>query len=189
LQQGRLDLLAGGIQSSPSRAIRFEPSRGYLPVNLALVVPDAKVRLLQGGRASRLGRPVILAVRDPDIIGDGLEQVLARYLSDGNGAVDVDLVPIADKEEFFTPAGQRRYDGLLTSAESGAAWAVMHPHIPDHPLREGSRLGAGAADRRRRCLPAPLHQWLAHPRDLPWRYGPTVPLLDLAAGRIWGHKG
>ena len=127
LQQGRLDLLAGGIQSSPSRAIRFEPSRGYLPVNLALVVPDAKVRLLQGGRASQLGRPVILAVRDPEIISNGLEQVLARYLSDGNGAVNVDLVPIADKEEFFTPAGQRRYDGLLTSAESGAAWAVMHP--------------------------------------------------------------
>ncbi|MEY3758049.1 MAG: hypothetical protein RLZZ263_1203 [Cyanobacteriota bacterium] len=127
LRQGRLDLVAGGIQSSPQRAIRFDPSRGYLGVNLALVVPDAKVKLLQGGEASRMGRPVILAVRDADIISSGLADELGRYLSSDSQPVQVELVPTSGKEDFFSAAGQQRFDGLLTSAESGASWAVMYP--------------------------------------------------------------
>jgi ABC-type amino acid transport substrate-binding protein len=127
LKQGRLDLVAGGIQSSPQRAIRFELSRGYLPVHLALVVPDEKVKLLQNGQAVQLQRPVVLAVRDPDIISSGLEQELGRYLGGPSRPVQVSLVPNSSKEDFFSPEGQRRFDGLLTSAESGAAWAVMYP--------------------------------------------------------------
>lgn len=127
LREERLDLVAGGIQSSPQRAIRFEPSRAYLPVNLALVVPDAKVKLLQGAKATELGRPVVLAVRDPDIISIGLAEDLGRFLGSDNHPVQVDLVASHNKEEFFSPQGQQRFDGLLTSAESGAAWAVMYP--------------------------------------------------------------
>ena len=127
LREGRLDLVAGGIQSSPTRSIRFEPSRGYLPVNLALVVPDAKVKLLQGGNAARLGRPVVLAVRDKDVISSGLEQELGRYLGDDERPIEVELVTTYSKEEFFSSKGQQRFDGLLTSAESGAAWAVLYP--------------------------------------------------------------
>lgn len=127
LNEGRLDLVAGGIQASPQRAIRFEPSRGYLPVHLALVVPDDKVKLLQNGRASSLNRPVVFAVRDHDIISSGLEDALGRRLGSDAAPVKVLLVPTFTKEEFFSVQGQRRFDGLLTSAESGAAWAVMNP--------------------------------------------------------------
>lgn len=127
LREGRVDLVAGGIQSSPQRAIRFEPSRGYLQLNLALVVPDAKVKLLQGGQASTLERPVVLAVRDPEIVSSGLAEELGRYLGSESKPVAVELVATSNKEEFFSPAGQLRFDGLLTSAESGAAWAVMYP--------------------------------------------------------------
>jgi Na+/H+-dicarboxylate symporter/ABC-type amino acid transport substrate-binding protein len=127
LKQGRLDLVAGGIQSSPQRAIRFELSRGYLPVHLALVVPDEKVKLLQNSQAKRLARPLVLAVRDPDIISSGLEEELGRYFGRAEAPVQVTLVPTTTKEAFFSAAGQRRFDGLLTSAESGAAWAVMYP--------------------------------------------------------------
>jgi proton glutamate symport protein len=127
LKQGRLDLVAGGIQSSPQRAIRFELSRGYLPVHLALVVPDEKVKLLQNGSAKHLERPVVLAVRDPDIISAGLEEELGRYFGSAQVPAQVTLVPTSTKEAFFSAAGQRRFDGLLTSAESGAAWAVMYP--------------------------------------------------------------
>ena len=128
LRQGRLDLLAGGIQASPTRSILYEPSRGYLPLNLALVVPDSKVKLLQNGEAASLKRPIVLAVRDRDAISSGLADALGRYLGEGRGAVRVDLVPIQQKEAFFSASGQRQFDGLLTPAESGAAWAVMHPN-------------------------------------------------------------
>ena len=127
LNEGRLDLLAGGIQTSPGRATRFELSRSFLTVHLALVVPDAKVRLLQGGRAGALGRPVVLAVPDREILSPGLEEQLGRYLADGQGNVQVVLQPIASERAFFSPQGQRNFDGLLTTAESGAAWAVLHP--------------------------------------------------------------
>jgi ABC-type amino acid transport substrate-binding protein len=127
LREGRVDLVAGGIQSSPQRAIRFEPSRGYLPLNLALVVPDAKVKLLQGGHSATLARPVLLAVRDPEIVSSGLAEQLGRYLGSDSKPVAVELVATSAKEDFFSPAGQLRFDGLLTSAESGAAWAVMYP--------------------------------------------------------------
>lgn len=127
IRQGQLDLVAGGIQSSPERAIRFEPSRGYLAVNLALVVPDANVKLLQGGQAARLGRPVVLAVRDADIISRGLADELGRYLGSPERPVQVDLIATRNKEDFFSPQGQQHFDGMLTSAESGAAWAVMYP--------------------------------------------------------------
>jgi hypothetical protein len=96
-------------------------------VHLALVVPDEKVKLLQNGQAVQLQRPVVLAVRDPDIISSGLEQELGRYLGGPSRPVQVSLVPNSSKEDFFSPEGQRRFDGLLTSAESGAAWAVMYP--------------------------------------------------------------
>ena len=127
LRQGHLDLVAGGIQASPQRAIRFEPSRGYLAVNLAIVAPDDKVKLLQDGLASRLGRPLVLAVRDSDMISGGLAEDLGRYLGGEGRPVEVELVATSRKEDFFSAAGQRRFDGLLTPAESGAAWAVMHP--------------------------------------------------------------
>ena len=127
LRQGRLDLIAGGIQASPERAIRFEPSRSYLTVNLALVVPDAKVKLLQGGRAAQLKRPVVLAVRDSNIISPGLASELGRYLGTANQPVQVELVTTSNKDDFFSARGQRSFDGLLTSAESGAAWAVLYP--------------------------------------------------------------
>jgi proton glutamate symport protein len=127
LDEGRLDLVAGGIQASPQRAIRFESSRGYLPVHLALVVPDDKVKLLQNGKASSLNRPVVIAVRDHDIISSGLEEAIGRYLGRDGAPVKVLLVPTYTKDEFFSAQGQRSFDGLLTSAESGAAWAVMHP--------------------------------------------------------------
>ena len=127
LRQGRLDLIAGGIQASPERAIRFEPSRSYLDVNLALVVPDAKVKLLQDGGASQLNRPVVLAVRDSNIISPGLAAELGRYLGTASKPVQVELVTTSNKDAFFSPRGQQRFDGLLTSAESGAAWAVLYP--------------------------------------------------------------
>ena len=127
LRQGRLDVVAGGIQASPQRAIRFEPSRGYLTVNLAIVAPDDKVKLLQGGQASRLERPLQLAVRDAEMISSGLASDLGRHLGAQGRAVQVELVATSRKEDFFSAKGQQRFDGLLTPAESGAAWAVMHP--------------------------------------------------------------
>ncbi len=85
-----IDLAVGGIQTSPQR------------VHLALVVPDAKVALLQNLRQQRLTRPLLIDITDPQL-------------------------PLASKEQFFGADGQSRFDGVLTTAEGGSSWAVLHP--------------------------------------------------------------
>lgn len=127
LGRGQLDLVAGGIQNTPDRAIRHELSRSYQAVNLALVVPDAKVRELQGGERPAPARPISLAVADETLISYGLEAQIAKSLGDGRQRARVKLMPIRSSAEFFTTQGQQRYDALLTPAESGAGLAVLHP--------------------------------------------------------------
>ncbi len=127
LSLGQLDLVAGGIQTSPGRAIRHELSRSYLTVNLGLVVADQKVKALQGGAVHPQLQPIRLAVRDAEMISPGLESQIARRLGDGRNRARVEFIPIDSKDEFFSKAGQQRFDGLLTPAESGASWAVLNP--------------------------------------------------------------
>lgn len=127
LSQNRVDLVAGGIQSSPSRAIQNELSRPYLQVHLALVVPDDKLKLLQPGSGGHRTRPIVLAVRDEELISPGIEHLISQYLSQGGPPQRVVIEHIPGKEAFFSSAGQTRFDGLLTSAESGASWAVIYP--------------------------------------------------------------
>lgn len=127
IAQDRLDVVAGGIQSSPSRAIQNELSRSYLQVHLALVVPDDKLRLLQPGGGGNPTTPILLAVRDEELLSPGIEQHLSRYLSKGGPPRQVLIEHIPGKETFFSSEGQQHYDGLLTSAESGASWAVLYP--------------------------------------------------------------
>ena len=127
LAQGRVDLVAGGIQGSPSRAIQNELSRSYLQVHLALVVHDDKLRALQPGSGGRRPSPIVLAVRDEELISPDIERRISSYLSQGGPPVRVVIETIPNKAAFFSSAGQQRFDGLLTSAESGASWAVVYP--------------------------------------------------------------
>jgi Na+/H+-dicarboxylate symporter/ABC-type amino acid transport substrate-binding protein len=125
LDQGRLDLVAGGVAGSPGRAARFFTSEPYLRAHLALVVDDQAVPRIQSLDEHPLGRPLRLALLDRALETPLLREQLTRRL--GHGGTSVVLVPIASKEEFFSKAGRHRFDGLLTTAEGGAAWAVVHP--------------------------------------------------------------
>ena len=127
LERGRIDLALGGIQSSPQRAIRYQVSLGYESVHLALVVPDGKVGLIQNLSQRPLGRPLRIAVSDPQLITASLSDRIASDLGVPQGRSGLQLVPIASKQQFFNPTGQRGFDALLTTAEGGSAWAVVHP--------------------------------------------------------------
>ncbi len=125
LAQGRLDLVAGGVAGSPGRAARFYASEPYLRAHLGLVVDDRAVARIQNLENQPLGRPLRLALLDRALETPLLREQLARRL--GHGRTSVSLVPIASKEAFFSRAGRQRFDGLLTTAEGGAAWAVVNP--------------------------------------------------------------
>ncbi len=127
LDSERIDLAVGGIQTSPQRAVRHQLSQGYQRVHLALVVPDAKVALVQNLREQPLQRPLVLAVSDPQLLGGELRDQLRDELVGPNAPLSLQLLPLTSKQEFFSPAGLARFDGLLTSAEGGSGWAVLHP--------------------------------------------------------------
>ncbi|MEB3234464.1 MAG: cation:dicarboxylase symporter family transporter [Cyanobacteriota bacterium] len=127
LSRGQLDLVAGGIQNTPNRAIRHELSRSYQGLNLALVVPDAKVRALQDRELAKARRPITLAVLDETLISYELEAQIAKTLGTPGRRASVNLEPIHASAAFFSDSGQRRFDGLLVPAEAGAGLAVLHP--------------------------------------------------------------
>lgn len=127
LDQERIDLAVGGIQTSPQRAVRHQLSQGYQRVHLALVVPDAKVPVVQNLREQPLNRPLVLAVTDPQLVSGELREQIREELVGPGGRLSLQLLPLSSKQQFFTPAAQARFDGLLTSAEGGSSWAVLHP--------------------------------------------------------------
>jgi proton glutamate symport protein len=127
LDAGWIDLAVGGIQTSPQRAVRHQLSQGYQQVHLALVVPDAKVALLQNLRQQRLNRPLLIAVADPQLLTPELGDQLRQELAGSHGQLSLQIQSVAEKNLFFSAEGQRRFDGLLTTAEGGSSWAVLHP--------------------------------------------------------------
>ena len=126
LQSGRLDLAAGGILNTPQRAASRAMSRGYQQVHLALVVRDEQLHQLQNLATTQLRRPLRLAVVDPSLIGSNLQDQIALHLGSSERPQPLALTRIGNPEDFFSPSG-RRFDALLTSAEEGSAWAVLHP--------------------------------------------------------------
>ena len=125
LEDDRLDLVVGGLAGTPGRAARFFASEPYLKAHLALVVRDGSVSRIQDLPNRPLGRPLRLALLDPALESPELRQELGRLL--GGGSTSVIVVPIASNQEFFSPEGAQRFDGMLSTAEGGAAWAVVHP--------------------------------------------------------------
>ena len=127
LDQGRIDLAVGGIQSSPQRAIRHHVSLGYESVHLALIVPDGKVGLIQNLAANPPSRPLRIAVADPQLITASLRDRIKEELGGGKGSLRIQLVSVAGKQTFFSSSSQAGFDALMTTAEGGSAWSVLHP--------------------------------------------------------------
>lgn len=125
LDQDRLDLVVGGVAGTPGRAARFFTSEPYLRAHLALLVRDGAVARIQGLPHRPLGRPLRLALVDPALQSPLLREQLVTLL--GAGRTSVEFLQIGSRQEFFSDTAGRRFDGLLSTAEGGAAWAVVHP--------------------------------------------------------------
>lgn len=127
LDEEQVDLAVGGIQMGPYRAVRHQLSAGYQRVHLALVAPDSKLAMIQNLRDHPLNRPLLLAVTDPQLMsGDQRDKMVEELVGPGR-KLSLQFIHLDTKEQFFAPPAQRSFDALLTTAEGGAAWAVLHP--------------------------------------------------------------
>ena len=132
LSQRRLDLAMGGIQDLPLRSLRFLVSGGYQTVHLALVAPDERVPLLQNVSDAPLDRPLRLAVVDRELITPAVRDQIAAQLGRPGRPAAVTIQTLPSAAAFLQQP--TRHDALITTAEGGASWAVLHPRMTMLPL-------------------------------------------------------
>jgi len=132
LEQRLLDLAMGGIQDLPLRSLRVLVSGGYQTVHLALVSADASVPVLQNLAKAPLRRPLRLATVDRDLITPAVRDQIAALLGAAGRPAAVTIQSIPSAQAFLdNPSG---FDALITTAEGGASWAVLHPDTTMLPL-------------------------------------------------------
>ena len=116
LDDGRADLVVGGLAVTPQRALQMRFADAYMDATLGLVVLDydrrrfATLALLRGAGALRI------ATSD-----------VPQYIAFLRAALpQAEFTAVASPPEFFA-AAPGRFDALLTTAEGGSAWTLIHP--------------------------------------------------------------
>jgi ABC-type amino acid transport substrate-binding protein len=148
LDADHCDVVMSGVAATTPRFEQMEFSTSYLDATIALVVPDHR-------RHDFSRRQKILAMEGVRVGLIG-EAYWLRKL--GEKAPNVEFVPLGSEREFFENP-DLRLDALVTSAEGGSAWTLLHPEyhvvIPDgnvikqplgYPMARGERELKGLLD-------------------------------------------
>ena len=148
LDADHCDVVMSGVAATTPRFGQMEFSRSYMDVTLALVVPDHR-------RHDFSERQGILAMEGVRIGLIGEKYWLGKLRE---VAPNVEFVPLGSEREFFENP-DLRLDALVTSAEGGSAWTLLHPEyhvvIPDgnvikqplgYPVARGERELKGLLD-------------------------------------------
>lgn len=126
LIEQRIDCAAGGLHSTGLAKERELYAIPYEKVSLALVVSDSGVKRIQDLIASNASASLNLATHGRQDSSDALRTSMESKLSRGGIRKSVSFLPIQDTREFIEGL-DKTYDALLTSAEAGSAFAVLHP--------------------------------------------------------------
>lgn len=140
LAEGRLDCAAGGIHSTGLAAVgNFHPIR-YEKVTLAALVSDDAVGRIQKMLTGEKSATLRLATHGRQETSNDLHRSMELILSKGGNRISISFQPIQDPEQFIEGMDVK-FDALLTSAEAGSAFAVIHPETTLLPIF-GSNLSA-----------------------------------------------
>ncbi len=118
LDDGRLDIVVGGLAVTPQRALHARLTEPYMNATLAFVVRDHERRRFATTPLLRQAGALRVATAG-----------LPHYDNLVRSALpDVQLIGIGSPREFFE-APEGRYDALLFSAEGGSAWTLLFPRF------------------------------------------------------------
>ncbi|MEM7146899.1 MAG: cation:dicarboxylase symporter family transporter [Verrucomicrobiota bacterium] len=110
------DLAVGGHASVIRDATAYEESAPYLELNAAVVVPDHRAHLFANADAvNTIENPRIGYVEEGVLVQTGRHEVTG-----------LEIVPLASAEDYLE-GRVSDLDGLLTTAETGAIYTMMHP--------------------------------------------------------------
>lgn len=132
LGETRIDCAAGGLVSSGIRSDGFMSPVTYAKASFAVVVPDSKIGDFQNRLSSDNGSPLKIAIAPPESTSNELRSTIINRYSKSNRATRIVFQPIHSCGEFASQIGQA--DALLTTAEAGSAFAVIHPLFTMLPI-------------------------------------------------------
>lgn len=127
LNANQVDIVMSNLSISAGRLGKLAFTDHYLELSLALVVPDyRKDELIKNPRMILTPSFAIAALAGADF--DRLKKYLPNHL----------LVKLNSYDEFFS--GKCPAKALLTTAETGSAWTILHPEydlfIPKRQFRD-----------------------------------------------------
>ena len=118
LQSNEFEIAMAGLEGTVKRATTSTLADSYLDVTMALVVADHRKDRFADLKPLQLDRDLRLAV-----VEDGFfEENLPRYFPNAQ------IIRLSTEREFFEPESAPA-DALLTSAEIGSAWTLLHPRF------------------------------------------------------------
>ena len=133
LLQGRIDCAAGGLHGTGLATIGDLFYLRYEKATLAALVSDKGVRRMQDAIASKNSQTLRFASQGRQEISPALHRSVETLLSEGKNHKHAVFLPIQSKEEFLSGMDEK-FDALLTTAEAGSAYAVIHPETTMLPI-------------------------------------------------------
>jgi len=119
LNEGRIDIYAGGLILTSERAREWTPSQPYLLEHIGLIVPDyrrSSFATLEKIRAEGQLRIGVLKVLDEALY----RPIVREYFS------SAEIVPLDSPRDYLS--GKVKLDAMLYTAESASAWTLIFPH-------------------------------------------------------------
>ncbi len=132
LEQDRLDIVAGGIHDTGLVAGSGMRGVPYETVVLAFVLPDSQGRLFQRVIAGAASPELVICYKGREYLSPELVRSFRARLAARGFTAPLRFYRLEPDEEF--PTGKFELEVLLTSAEAGAAYAVLHPETSMMPV-------------------------------------------------------
>jgi Na+/H+-dicarboxylate symporter/ABC-type amino acid transport substrate-binding protein len=166
LGETRIDCAAGGLVSSGLRSDGYMAPVTYAKASFAVVVADTKIGDFQNRISSDNGDPLKIAIASPESASNELRSTIINRYSKSKHGSRIVFQPVHSYEEFATQNSPA--DAMLTTAEAGSAFAVIHPLFTMLPIF-GKSLTADMVllfDGKDEALPAYAHDWVMEGQNL-----------------------
>jgi Na+/H+-dicarboxylate symporter/ABC-type amino acid transport substrate-binding protein len=165
LSETRVDCAAGGLLATGIRPNGFFSLVTYAHASYAVVVPDTKVAEFQDRLDGGSSVPLKFAMAPPESNSSDLRRTISDRYSRPNRQRVV-FQSISTAGDFASGTG--RADALLTTAEAGSAYAVIHPQFTMLPIF-GKSLTADVVllfEVKDRSLPDFVKNWILENNNL-----------------------
>jgi ABC-type amino acid transport substrate-binding protein len=131
LSESRVDCVAGGLLATGIRSNVFFAPVTYAQASYAVVVPDTRIADFQRRLTAGSGDPLKIAIAPPESTSSDLRRTISdRFASPNRQRVLFQSISTA--EDFAN--GHDSADAMLTTAEAGSAYAVIHPQFTMLPI-------------------------------------------------------